>query len=92
MDDEPEIAEQAQQYYFDLLEQIEAVGGGVVTQEWIDEEKKQVPQVAPYRKDKTVTYSNDSKKGAILKKIAYQICSSRFWKKQWIRTKSLGSG
>ncbi|MGX1902689.1 phospholipase D-like domain-containing protein [Thermolongibacillus altinsuensis] len=72
MDDEPEIAEKAQEYFYDLLEQIQAAGDkGVVTQEWIDEEKRYVPQLAANRKDKTVTYSNDKKKGAELKKIVH---------------------
>ncbi|MEK4381961.1 phospholipase D family protein [Aeribacillus sp. FSL K6-2848] len=57
MDDEPEIAEKAQEYFYDLLEQIQAAGDkGVVTQEWVDEEKKHVPQLAANQKDKTVTY------------------------------------
>jgi len=70
MDDEPEIAEKAQEYFFDLLEQIQTTGDdGRVTQEWIDEEKKHVPQLAANQKDKTVTYTNNKKKGAVLKKI-----------------------
>ncbi|WNF35225.1 phospholipase D family protein [Bacillaceae bacterium IKA-2] len=70
MDDEPEIAEKAHEYFYDLLEQIQAAGDeGIVTQEWIDEEKKHVPQLAANQKNKTVTYSNDKKKGAVLKKI-----------------------
>lgn len=72
MDDEPEIAEKAQEYFFDLLEQIQAAGDiGRVTQEWIDEEKKYVPQLAANQKDKTVTYSNEKKKGVELKKIVH---------------------
>jgi HKD family nuclease len=72
MEDEPEIAEKAQEYFFDLLEQIEALGDeGVVTQEWIDEEKKHVPQLAANQKDRTVTYSNIKRKGAELKKIVH---------------------
>lgn len=70
MDDEPEITEKGQEYFFDLLEQIETTGGeGKVTQEWIDEEKKHVPQLAANQRDKTVTFSNNKKRGAELKKI-----------------------
>lgn len=70
MDDEPEIAEKAQEYFFDLLEQIQSQGDkGVVTQEWIDEEKKHVPELAAYQKNKNITYSNINKKGVELKKI-----------------------
>lgn len=70
MDDEPEIAEKAQEYFFDLLEQIETTGDeGKVTQEWIDEEKKHVPQLAANQRDKTITFSNNKKRGAELKKI-----------------------
>ncbi|MEK4951661.1 phospholipase D family protein [Bacillus sp. FSL W8-1127] len=72
MDDEPEIAEKAQEYFYDLLEQIQLSGDeGIVTQEWIDEEKKHVPQLAANQKDKTVTYSNNKKKGVELKKIVH---------------------
>ncbi|MCM3584230.1 phospholipase D family protein [Mesobacillus maritimus] len=72
MDDEHEIAEKAQEYFFDLLEQIEATGNaGKVTQEWIDEEKIHVPQLAANQKHKTVTYSNNKKRGAELKKIVH---------------------
>lgn len=70
IEEEYEIAEKAQEYFFDLLEQIEATGEkGIVTQEWIDEEKKQVPHLGADRKNKTTTYSNNHKKGAELKKI-----------------------
>lgn len=70
MDDEPEIAEKAQEYFFDLLEQIEAIGdAGRVNQEWIDEEKINVPQLAANQRHRTVTYSNNKKRGAELKKI-----------------------
>lgn len=72
MDDEPEIAEKAQEYFYDLLEQIQLSGDeGIVAQEWIDEEKKYVPHLAANQKDKTVTYSNNKKKGAELKKIVH---------------------
>lgn len=70
MDEEHEIAEKAQEYFLDLLEQIQATGdAGEVTQEWIDEEKKYVPQLGADRRNKSVTYSNNKKKGAELKKI-----------------------
>lgn len=70
MDDEPEIAEKANEYFYDLLEQIQAVGDeGVVTQAWIDEEKKHVPQMAANQRKKDITYSNIFKKGVTLKKI-----------------------
>lgn len=70
MDDEPEIAEKANEYFYDLLEQIQAVGNeGVVTQAWIDEEKKHVPQMAANQRKKDITYSNIFKKGVTLKKI-----------------------
>jgi len=70
MNDEPEIAEKAHEYFSDLLEQIEETGtDGKVTQEWINEEKLQVSLLAANQKSKTVTYSNDKKKGAVLKKI-----------------------
>lgn len=70
MDDEPEIAEKANEYFYDLLEQIQAFGDeGVVTQAWIDEEKKHVPQMAANQRKKDVTYSNIFKKGVTLKKI-----------------------
>lgn len=71
MDDEPEIAEKANEYFYDLLDQIQAAGNGVVTQEWIDEEKKHVPQLAANQRNRNVTYSNISKKGAVLKKIVH---------------------
>lgn len=69
MDDEPEIAEKANEYFYDLLNQIQVAGNGVVTQEWIDEEKKHVSQLAANQRNRNVTYSNISKKGATLKKI-----------------------
>lgn len=70
MDDEPEIAEKANEYFYDLLEQIQAAGDeGVVTQAWIDEEKKHVPQMAANQRKKDITYSNIFKKGVTLKKI-----------------------
>lgn len=70
MDDEPEIAEKANEYFYDLLEQIQAVGDeGVVTQAWVDEEKKHVPQMAANQRKKDITYSNIFKKGVTLKKI-----------------------
>ncbi|NOJ73561.1 phospholipase D family protein [Paenibacillus alvei] len=71
MDDEPEIAEKANEYFYDLLDQIQATGNGVVTQEWIDEEKKHVPQLAANQRNRNVIYSNISKKGATLKKIVH---------------------
>lgn len=70
MDDEPEIAEKAQEYFFDLLERIQSFGDkGRVTQEWIDEEKKHVPELASNQKHKGVRYSNINKKGVELDKI-----------------------
>jgi HKD family nuclease len=70
MDEEPEIAEKAQEYFFDLLEQIQLHGDkGIVTQDWIDEEKKNVSQLAASRKDKNVSYSNNKKSGVELGKI-----------------------
>lgn len=70
MDDEPEIAEKANEYFYDLLEQIQAVGDeGIVTQAWVDEEKKHVPQMAANQRKKDITYSNIFKKGVTLKKI-----------------------
>ncbi|WP_270620090.1 phospholipase D family protein [Paenibacillus macerans] len=71
MNDEPEIAEKANEYFFDLLDQIQTAGNGIVTQEWIDEEKKHVPQLAANQRHKNITYSNTSKKGALLKKIVH---------------------
>lgn len=71
MDDEPEIAEKGNEYFYDLLDQIQVAGNGVVTQEWIDEEKKHVPQLAANQRHRNVTYSNIFKKGATLKKIVH---------------------
>lgn len=70
MDDEPEITDKAAEYFYDLLNQIQAAGDqGVVTQEWIEKEKIHVAQLAANQKNKTVTYSNEHKKGVTLKKI-----------------------
>jgi hypothetical protein len=72
MDDEPEIAEKANEYFYDLLDQIQAAGDeGIVTQEWIDEEKKHVSQMAANQRKKDITYSNIFKKGVTLKKIVH---------------------
>lgn len=72
MEDEPEITEKAQEYFFDLLEQIQVLGDkGIVTQDWVDEERRRVPELAANQKDKTVTYKNEFKRGAELKKIVH---------------------
>ncbi|TQR40176.1 phospholipase D family protein [Paenibacillus popilliae] len=71
MDDEPEITEKANEYLYDLLDQIQLDGNGVVTQEWIDEEKNHVSQLAANRRNRNITYSNILKKGATLKKIVH---------------------
>lgn len=71
MDDEPEITEKANEYFYDLLDQIQLDGNGVVTQEWIDEEKNHVSQLAANRRNRNITYSNILKKGATLKKIVH---------------------
>lgn len=68
--DEPEIASKCIEYFDDLLSRIEMAGGGLVTQEWIDEEKEAIRKTAPNRKDKSVTYSNEAKKGVKLPKIS----------------------
>ncbi|MCL9662058.1 phospholipase D family protein [Paenibacillus hunanensis] len=70
MEDEPEIAEKANEYFYDLLEKIQSCGTeGIVTSTWIEEEKKYVAQLAANQRTKGVVYSNEFKKGAILKKI-----------------------
>ncbi|BBH24053.1 hypothetical protein Back11_53980 [Paenibacillus baekrokdamisoli] len=71
MEDEPEITEKANEYFYDLLGQIQMDGNGVVTQEWIDEEKKYVPHLAANQRNRKVTYSNISKKGVVLKKMVH---------------------
>lgn len=70
IDEEHEIAEQAHEYFFDLFDQVKSFENvSKVTQGWIDEEKKHVPQLGAERKNKTVVYSNNKKRGAELKKI-----------------------
>ncbi|MBA2879252.1 HKD family nuclease [Anoxybacillus kamchatkensis] len=69
LSNEPEIASKCIEYFDDLLSRIENAGGGLVTQEWIDEEKEAIRKTAPNRKDKSVTYSNEAKKGVKLSKI-----------------------
>ncbi|WP_164783156.1 phospholipase D family protein [Paenibacillus amylolyticus] len=71
MDDEPEISEKVNEYFYDLLDQIQLDGNGVVTQEWIDEEKKYVPHLAANQRNRNVTYSNISKRGTVLKKMVH---------------------
>lgn len=70
IEDEFDIVEQAQLYFDDLFSKIQSHGdAGIITMDWIDEEKKLVADLATNQTEKSITYSNTMRRGVELSKI-----------------------
>ncbi|MCQ6264707.1 phospholipase D family protein [Fictibacillus sp. WQ 8-8] len=69
LNNEREIAERSNKYFYDLLGRIIDIGEGKVTQEWIETEIEMARKTAPFRKAKNTTYTNVFKRGAVLPKL-----------------------
>lgn len=64
LDKEPEITDQCQVYFNELLKTIKGTGDWKITEKQIEEEKEQVNKIVHNRKNKNVEYKNNTKWGA----------------------------